>query len=77
MCTGGCIAAYTPGSGNLVVPASVELLVFDLGQAQEALQQYEAAEQATLDCWCAAHEPSADEAFPMIDGDDDLDQLHW
>ena len=64
-------------AGNLVVPASVELLTFDLAQAQEALRLYEAAEQAALDRWCAAHEPSIDEAIPMIDGDDDLDRLHW
>ena len=64
-------------AGNLIVPASVELLTFDLEQAQVALQQYEAAEQAALERWCAVHEPSADEAFPLIDGDDDLDRLHW
>ena len=64
-------------AGNLVVPASVELLAFDLAQAQEALRLYEAAEQAALDRWCVAHEARADETFPIVDGDDDLDRLHW
>ena len=64
-------------AGQLVVPASVELLTFDLAQAQEALRLYEAAEQAALDRWCVAHEPRADETSPMVDGDDDLDRLHW
>ena len=64
-------------AGHLVVPASVELLTFDLAQAHEALRLYEAAEQAALDRWCTTHEPRADEAFPMVDGDDNLDRLHW
>ncbi len=64
-------------AGNLIVPASVELLTFDLAQAQEALRLYEAAEQAVLDQWGTTHEPRADETLPMVDGDDDLDRLHW
>jgi hypothetical protein len=64
-------------SANLVGPASVALLTFDLEQAQEALRCFEERQQAELDHWADAHAPQEDKLFPLIDGDDDVDRMQW
>ena len=64
-------------SVNLVGPASVALLTFDLEQAQEALRRFEDLQQAELDRWAELHTPTEDDRFPVIDGDDDIDRMHW
>ncbi len=30
-----------------------------------------------LDLWADVHAPTADELFPLVDGDDDVDRMHW
>ncbi len=30
-----------------------------------------------LDRWADAHAPTAEELFPLVDGDDDVDRMHW
>ena len=30
-----------------------------------------------LDRWADVHAPTEDELFPLVDGDDDVDRMHW
>ena len=46
-------------------------------QAQGGLGGCAEREPAELDQWADAHAPTEDELFPVVDGDDDGDRMHW
>ncbi len=56
------------------IPQGVRYRLDDV-VAAEVWVRAEAAQ--ALDHWADAHAPTEEELFPLVDGDDDVDRMHW